>query len=178
MIVSDRHKSAEASLPEVKVKKRRSTLLSNKLTAFSTQNTQKCNKCNNSLPYNEDIVSFKGKLFHQKCFQCATCNCTFSKTSTYYEKKGQVYCEKDFFGKKDESTYKTGNCYGCMKPLGEGKFVEIHNLYWHINCFQCTTCCRKFHNLKSCLWIDQHPFCDGCGRKAFVDFYSKRRNKI
>jgi len=166
-------------VPEMKVKKRRSLVLSKELTTFNAKSAQqRCDKCQENLPYNEDIVSFKSKLFHQKCFRCHICNCNFSPTSVYYEKRGQPYCEKDFFGSggKDSSDAKGGRCANCSKPLGD-EFVQVHNTFWHTNCFNCTMCSRKFHGLKSCLWIDQQPYCDGCGRKAFVLSYSKRRQQ-
>jgi hypothetical protein len=42
------------------------------------------------------------------------------------------------------------------------------------DCFGCTTCGRKFRS--NCLNIDGKPYCDGCGRKAFIASRLAKKN--
>lgn len=34
-----------------------------------------------------------------------------------------------------------------------------------------------FRSEKNCLWIGEQPFCDGCGRKAFVQHYANLKKQ-
>jgi len=58
-----------------------------------------------------------------------------------------------------------GSCGKCGKPLS-GDVVEAANSRWHLDCFSCFDCGRKL--IKTCLNIENKPYCDNCGRKAFV----------
>jgi len=63
------------------------------------------------------------------------------------------------------SATSSGSCGKCGKPLS-GDVVEAANSRWHLDCFSCFDCGRKL--VKTCLNIENKPYCDSCGRKAFV----------
>lgn len=141
-----------------------------------THEAPNCDICGKPLPFDQDNVLFKGKVIHLGCFKCATCGSPFSPTSTYYEKGGKPFCEKDYFGPKASGS--GGQCARCGQALS-GDVVEVNGVNWHSQCFVCYGCNRKFmgKSMKQCLFIDSSPYCDACGRKAFVkSMLSKREN--
>jgi len=56
-------------------------------------------------------------------------------------------------------------CSSCGEKL-TGQTVEAVGGFFHLDCFKCYGCGTKFQN--TCLNIDGKPYCDTCGRKAFV----------
>jgi hypothetical protein len=56
-------------------------------------------------------------------------------------------------------------CQKCSKQVSGQTIEWMGNLY-HKECFGCTTCNKAFRN--NCLNIDGKPYCEGCGRKAFI----------
>lgn len=57
------------------------------------------------------------------------------------------------------------NCTKCAKPA-QGSMIDWNGNLYHQDCFKCAGCNRQFRN--TCLNIDGLPYCDTCGRKAFV----------
>eukprot|EP01118_Nematostelium_gracile_P008931 TRINITY_DN2986_c0_g1_i1.p1 TRINITY_DN2986_c0_g1~~TRINITY_DN2986_c0_g1_i1.p1 ORF type:complete len:263 (-),score=44.34 TRINITY_DN2986_c0_g1_i1:53-841(-) len=155
---------------EAHFKHRRSFIMSKELMPNAIE--QKCDACHKVLPFDSEIIVFNTKFFHQGCFCCAKCKKVFGPDETYYEKKGEPYCNADF-----SSTSMVGTCKGCLKSLGIGKFVEVRNTCWHPQCFQCKRCQVSFEGGKTCLWVDEQPYCEGCGRRAFVEYYANRRRQ-
>lgn len=73
------------------------------------------------------------------------------------------------FGKGDKS-----RCGVCGQPFSDPtSTVDTGNVAYHIQCFHCAMCKRRLQ--KKCLNIGDKPYCSGCGRKAFVQFYSRMR---
>jgi len=56
-------------------------------------------------------------------------------------------------------------CAKCEKPLS-GQTVEVFGNTYHQECFGCFGCGRAL--TKSCLNVDNKPYCEGCGKKAFI----------
>eukprot|EP00808_Paulinella_micropora_P011833 g63837.t1 len=73
-------------------------------------------------------------------------------------------------GNKGTDAKHDGKCSVCKKPLS-GETVEALGTFFHKACFKCSGCGRKF--AKTCLNIQGKPYCDGCGRKAFVSSTAK-----
>ena len=57
------------------------------------------------------------------------------------------------------------NCCKCSKPA-QGSMIDWSGNLYHQDCFKCAGCNRGFRN--TCLNIEGLPYCDTCGRKAFV----------
>lgn len=57
------------------------------------------------------------------------------------------------------------SCTKCAKPA-QGSMIDWNGNLYHQDCFKCAGCNRQFRN--TCLNIDGLPYCDTCGRKAFV----------
>jgi len=53
--------------------------------------------------------------------------------------------------------------------------VEALKQSWHVKCFVCTMCSKPFGNNKF-INVDSKPYCEQCGRKAFVSGRMQRRN--
>ena len=56
-------------------------------------------------------------------------------------------------------------CPKCSKPL-QGDVVEVSGSVYHAACFGCATCGRALS--AACISIDGKPYCDRCGKKAFI----------
>eukprot|EP01102_Stenamoeba_stenopodia_P011823 TRINITY_DN3659_c0_g1_i1.p1 TRINITY_DN3659_c0_g1~~TRINITY_DN3659_c0_g1_i1.p1 ORF type:complete len:689 (+),score=233.73 TRINITY_DN3659_c0_g1_i1:188-2254(+) len=67
-------------------------------------------------------------------------------------------------------------CKKCGAVIGSGDGVEAVGAAFHVDCLRCYGCNRSFANLKSCLNVGGDPYCEGCGRKAFVSFTMKNRS--
>jgi len=64
------------------------------------------------------------------------------------------------------------NCAKCGKPLS-GETAEWVNNVYHIDCFCCTTCGKKL--VSECLNIAGSPYCESCGKKAFVQNMKQKK---
>jgi len=66
-------------------------------------------------------------------------------------------------------------CHNCGEPL-EGQTAEVEGKSYHIDCFKCDMCGKDLKPLlgkaMQCLVVNGTPYCEQCGRKAFVS----RRN--
>uniref|UniRef100_K7G017 LIM domain kinase 2 n=1 Tax=Pelodiscus sinensis TaxID=13735 RepID=K7G017_PELSI len=69
--------------------------------------------------------------WHSSCFQCSECQDPL--TNWYYEKDGQLYCHKDYWGKFGES------CHGCSL-LMTGPVMVAGEYKYHPECFACMSC--------------------------------------
>jgi hypothetical protein len=56
-------------------------------------------------------------------------------------------------------------CTKCAKEL-EGVVIEVMGKMYHQDCFGCWGCGKKLTT--KCLNVDNKPYCETCGRKAFV----------
>eukprot|EP01114_Cavostelium_apophysatum_P005336 TRINITY_DN1618_c0_g1_i2.p1 TRINITY_DN1618_c0_g1~~TRINITY_DN1618_c0_g1_i2.p1 ORF type:complete len:748 (+),score=193.07 TRINITY_DN1618_c0_g1_i2:95-2338(+) len=56
-------------------------------------------------------------------------------------------------------------CVKCGKEL-EGPVIEVMNKNYHEACFGCFDCGKRL--VGKCLNVDGNPFCENCGRKAFI----------
>ena len=64
-------------------------------------------------------------------------------------------------------------CGKCQKPLA-GNIVEVFGVSYHSECFGCFQCGKSLQ--KSCLNIDNKPYCERCGKQAFVQSRLKGRS--
>jgi len=71
---------------------------------------EKCEKCSLNLPMEKGII-FNGKLYHESCFTCEACRCILQ--STYNQKNGKPYCERDYLIISEAEKRK--NCFGCLR---------------------------------------------------------------
>jgi len=53
--------------------------------------------------------------------------------------------------------------------------VNACGVTWHLECFGCWDCGKKFYS-DQCIAIDNKPYCDRCGRKAFVKAMMSGKN--
>jgi len=63
-------------------------------------------------------------------------------------------------------------CAKCQKPLS-GQTIEVFGNSYHQECFGCHQCGRALG--KSCLNIDNKPYCEHCAKKAFIQSRLKNR---
>ncbi|XP_027202989.2 uncharacterized protein LOC113796898 isoform X2 [Dermatophagoides pteronyssinus] len=124
----------------------------------------KCCVCH--LPIKDKAINALGKMWHPQCFKCTHCGIPLEERN-FYEKNGLPYCEKDYMDLFHPK------CYGCKKPITDGRQMIAMGHPWHPECFRCTVCvkpltpetfkeyqgkpyCEKdYHNLFS-------PKCAGC----------------
>jgi len=65
------------------------------------------------------------------------------------------------------------SCEFCGETLS-GKCIEVMGMQFHMDCFKCCGCNKKL--LNSCLNINNKPYCDACGKTAFIQS-TKQNNK-
>ena len=62
-------------------------------------------------------------------------------------------------------------CNKCQQALS-GQIVEVFGHSYHQNCFGCFDCGKTLG--KSCLNVDNKPYCERCGKKAFIQSRLKK----
>jgi len=135
---------------------------------------KKCAKCGNGFPNGGTIIDALGKQYHPECFVCFSCNKAF-KDNKFVNVEGNPYCQpcaKDKFTSKainsPNDPYDNPPCFKCKK-LCEGDTINALGHSWHPECFACTTCNKIFSSGASkVLNVDGYPYCEQCGRRAFV----------
>jgi uncharacterized CHY-type Zn-finger protein len=138
---------------------------------------KKCAKCGD--PISGTAIEALNNTWHQKCFVCTTCDKPF-QDSKFVNVDGKPYCQN--CGRKAfASSVKKGNkpdilvdsnpiCGKCGEPCS-GDAVEAIGKSFHSKCFTCEGCDKPFAG-KKFLNVENKPYCEQCGKKAFV---SRRR---
>ncbi|KAI7685937.1 Paxillin [Sarcoptes scabiei] len=139
----------------------------------------KCCVCH--LPIKDKAINALGKMWHPHCFKCTHCGIPLEERN-FYEKNGLPYCEKDYMNLFHPK------CYGCKKPITDGRQMMAMGHPWHPECFRCTVCvkpltpetfkeyqgkpyCEKdYHNLFS-------PKCAGCKQPIIDNNYIRAMGK-
>jgi uncharacterized CHY-type Zn-finger protein len=137
---------------------------------------KKCSKC--SEPLSGTAIEALGTTWHQKCFVCFACDKPF-QDNKFINVENKPYCQpcgKKAFKAKTQPKDSTSNppCAKCGE-LCENETVEALKQSWHVKCFVCTMCSKSFGNNKF-INVDSKPYCEQCGRKAFVSGRMQRRN--
>jgi len=133
---------------------------------------KKCAKCQNGFPNGGTIIDALGKQYHPECFTCFSCLKPF-KDNKFVNVDGNPYCPtcaKDKFTSKTMPIVEDDNplCCKCKKPC-EGDTVNALGSSWHPECFTCATCNKQFQaGTAKVLNVDGAPYCEQCGRRAFV----------
>jgi len=94
----------------------------------------KCARC--TRPVVSDGLRACGAVWHNECFGCAVCSCSF-EDGKFFEKDGQAYCEEhylDRFGQR---------CGGCGLVIKD-KYMQALDQSWHQDCFVCAECGSGF----------------------------------
>ncbi|KAJ3224393.1 hypothetical protein HK099_008498 [Clydaea vesicula] len=110
-----------------------------------------------------EFITAAEKEYHQECFKCEKCHKSFNSQSEnnqsieeeFFELNGKVYCEKDFFKKRDNQCFK---CFNLINgPFYKAKQKESNFNYadnvnknrldygnkFHVECFLCDRCSKK-----------------------------------
>jgi len=132
---------------------------------------KKCAKCNE--PLSGTAIEALSNTWHQKCFVCATCEKPF-QDSKFVNVEGKPYCQncgrKAFASsvkKKPEALSEVNPpCGKCGDPCS-GDAVEAIGKSFHSKCFTCEGCDKPFAG-KKFLNVENKPYCEQCGKKAFV----------
>jgi hypothetical protein len=134
---------------------------------------KKCSKCQLNFPNGGTIIDALSKQYHPDCFVCFSCTKPF-KDNKFVNVDGNPYCPpcaKDKFTSKTmapPSDEENPPCHKCKKPC-EGDTVNALGHSWHPQCFTCTTCNKLFQaGVAKVLNVDGNPYCEQCGRRAFV----------
>jgi uncharacterized CHY-type Zn-finger protein len=138
--------------------------------------SKKCTKC--SEPLSGTAIEALGTTWHQKCFVCYACDKPF-QDNKFINVDNKPYCQpcgKKAFKAKTQPKESTANppCAKCGE-LCEKETVEALGQSWHVKCFVCTMCSKAFGGNKF-INVDNKPYCEQCGRKAFVSGRMQRRN--
>jgi len=133
---------------------------------------KKCAKCNE--PLSGTAIEALSNTWHQKCFVCTSCEKPF-QDSKFVNIENKPYCQpcgrKAFASNVKKNKPETisdsnPNCGKCEKPCS-GDTVEALGQSFHTKCFTCAQCDKPFAG-KKFLNVDNKPYCEQCGKKAFV----------
>ncbi|XP_064456678.1 LIM and senescent cell antigen-like-containing domain protein 1 isoform X2 [Ornithodoros turicata] len=91
-----------------------------------------CTRCGDGFEPHEKIVNSHGEVWHQSCFVCAQCFCSFPD-GIFYEFEGRKYCEHDFH-------VLFAPCCGKCGEFIIGRVIKAMNNNWHPECFRCQLC--------------------------------------
>ncbi|XP_037605748.1 LIM domain kinase 1-like [Sebastes umbrosus] len=64
--------------------------------------------------------------------RCCECGCILSHW--YYEREGQLYCKKHYWGRYGE------HCHGCKETIATGLIMVAGEQKYHPECFTCMSC--------------------------------------
>jgi len=90
----------------------------------------RCGKCGEIIV--GEYISALGKEWHNKCFTCKECGCSFP-TESFYEYKGMPYCETHYHLKRGSL------CSRCNKPI-VGRCISASGKKYHPDHFTCVKC--------------------------------------
>jgi len=138
--------------------------------------SKKCSKCTE--PLSGTAIEALGTTWHQKCFVCFACDNPF-QDNKFINVDNKPYCQpcgKKAFKAKTQPKDSTANppCAKCGE-LCENDTIEAINQSWHVKCFVCSMCSKSFGG-KKFINVDSKPYCEQCGRKAFISGRMQRRN--
>ena len=93
-----------------------------------------CVSC--GFPVTETFVfKLSGFSYHEHCLSCSVCSILLGESEKCFSRDGNLYCREDFlnfFGTK---------CAKCDRKLSSSDWVrQVHGLYFHLDCFSCSTC--------------------------------------
>ena len=109
-----------------------------------------------SIRSNDDQPSSKPKPAQQPTSSSAS---SASSTAKAPPPKGKVAPGQKFIA-----------CAECSEPI-EGEAANVAGKEYHLQCFKCRDCKRELRSqlaTKQCLVVNGFPYCEQCGRKAFI----------
>jgi len=118
----------------------------------------RCGKCGEIIV--GEYISALGKEWHNKCFTCKECGCSFP-TESFYEYKGMPYCETHYHLKRGSL------CSRCNKPI-VGRCISASGKKYHPDHFTCVKCNKLLatgnmdDEYKE---VNGHPFCGNCAAR-------------
>jgi len=118
----------------------------------------RCGKCGEIIV--GEYISALGKEWHNKCFTCKECNCSFP-TESFYEYKGMPYCETHYHLKRGSL------CARCNNPI-VGRCISASGKKFHPEHFTCVKCNKLLatgnmdDEYKE---VNGHPFCTNCAAR-------------
>ncbi|XP_062280669.1 leupaxin isoform X1 [Scomber scombrus] len=127
-----------------------------------------CNKC-----IVGKMITALGEVWHPEHFVCVVCK-TELGTSSFYEREGQPYCDKDY-----EKLF-CPRCAYCKGPIMQNILTALDQT-WHPEHFFCT-CCGELFGPDGFLEKDGKPYCckdfyhlfapkcSGCGKSVTENY--------
>jgi len=118
----------------------------------------RCGKCGDIIV--GEYISALGKEWHNKCFTCKECGCSFP-TESFYEYKGMPYCETHYHLKRGSL------CTRCNKPI-VGRCISASGKKYHPDHFTCVKCNKLIatgnpdDEYKE---VNGNPFCGSCASR-------------
>lgn len=130
-------------------------------TCFETNYANVCVQCDQKIGINFKDLSYKGRHWHEQCFQCTDCGKSLLQ-QTFGTKDDRIYCGKCFdsnFGSR---------CVRCelVIPTGQRK-VEYKSQHWHEQCFLCIQCNEPI-GTKSFVPKNDQVYCTECYEQTFA----------
>jgi len=120
----------------------------------------RCGKCGDVIV--GEYISALGKEWHNKCFTCRECGCSFP-TESFYEYKGMPYCETHYHLKRGSL------CTRCNNPI-VGRCISASGKKYHPEHFTCVQCNRLLATGMDDEYkeVNGHPLCSICASRLRV----------
>lgn len=138
-----------------------------------------CAGCGNAVSSRVCLESSR-KRWHTWCLRCSECNTSLEDEHTCFVRQGKTYCRADYLRYLKATlccmyvpynkftiaciTYFrlfVRKCNGCQEPLLPSDLVmRAKDLIYHLGCFKCNICQRKFDRGDLCCTRNGHVYCE------------------
>jgi hypothetical protein len=140
-------------------------------TPTNQKSLGKCQSCKGDVF--SDAVKVNGSLIHQKCFVCS--NCQKRLENQYHLTNNKYLCGFCVQTTGDSKT--TKKCSSCSKELIGGKGTMFQGSYFHVDCFKCNFCNKKFVDKKIAL-SDGKPICAKCNEPKLEKWKTRDEDEL
>ncbi|XP_041619596.1 four and a half LIM domains protein 5 isoform X2 [Vulpes lagopus] len=124
-----------------------------------------CEECKEPIESDSKDLCYKGRHWHEGCFNCAKCNHSLVE-KPFAAKDERLLCSECY------SNECSSKCFHCKKTIMPGsRKMEFKGNYWHETCFVCEHC-RQPIGTKPLISKESGNYCVPCFEKEFAHYCS------
>lgn len=127
----------------------------------------KCCVCNEPISVGQKDLTFRGKHYHEPCFNCAGCTKSLVNEA-FYSRDENVLCAECLDKTVGES------CAACKNLFKNAqKRIEYRGQDYHPECFVCSGCTKPFGGESFFNKENEGLFCHACHQERYVSKCAK-----
>lgn len=132
----------------------------------------RCAVCNEAITVGQKDLTFRGKHFHEQCFNCAGCKRSLVNEA-FYSRDDDVLCA-------DCLDHSVGErCAACNDLFKNAqKRIEYKGRDYHPECFVCSGCSKAFGGESFFNKENEGLFCHGCHMEKYVSKCAKCKEPL